>query len=288
MELEGSRTEQNLRHLLSGELQAHFRYSRMAQAAREAGQQSVADIFSATAQNEMEHAVSLFGFLNGSKDIETNLGTAIQREQDKSTDIYPGAARVAEEEGFTEIAGFLRRTGEIENGHKEHFARILRTLEAGEEIKGRTVGHSATYIIQTMMPGHTSPTGKVHGGEVMKLMDSAAGVCASRHCNVPVATARVDNLRFLVPVEIGDLVVIHSRLVFAGRTSMTVRVEVEIEKVLTIQHLHATTANFFMVAMDKEGKPLPVPPLIVTTDEENALYEEARAEYEARKAQRNA
>lgn len=284
MKLAGSQTEKNLHNLLSGELQAHFRYMRIAKAARETGEKYVADIFTATAQNEMEHAVNCFEFLNDVKDIQANLRAAIQSENIESSDIYPEAARIAKEEGFTEIAGFFNRMAEIENDHKEHFTRILQILEAGGEIKGRTVGHSETYIIQTMQISQTNPAGNVHGGELMKVMDSAAGVCAARHCNQPVVTARADNLRFIVPVQAGDLAILHSRLVFTGQTSMTVRVEVNIEKLMTGQRIHALTANFYMVALDKDRRPLPVPPLIVTTEEEKALYEEAKAEYEARKA----
>jgi len=286
MKFEGSQTEKTLHNLLSGELHAHFRYTRMAQTAREAGLKNVAEIFTATAKNEMEHATNCFGFLDDSEDIQSRLRTAIKREHDESVEIYPAAATLAEEEGFAEIASFLRRMGKIENSHKEHFAQILETLEAGGEITGRTVGHSETYSTQIMMPNQTNPAGKVHGGELMKLMDHAAGSCSSRHCNLPVVTARADDLRFLVPVEAGDFVILHSRLVFTGHTSMTVRVEVDIEKILTDQRIHALTANFFMVAMDEQGKPLQVPPLIVSTEEEKALFEEARAEYETRRAKR--
>lgn len=286
MKLEGSQTEQNLNNLLSGELQAHFRYSRMAHAAMEAGQKYVADIFAGTAQNEMEHAINCFRFIDESKDIQNNLKKAIQKENDESIDIYPRAARMAQEEGFAEIASFLNKMGEIEKGHKEQFAHILETLEAGKEIEGRTVGHSETYLVQSMLPSQTNAAGNVHGGELMKLMDSAAGVCAARHCNLPVVTARADDLRFLIPVEAGDLAILQARLVFTGRTSMTVRVKVDIEKLMTGQRLHALTANFFMVAKSREGKTLPVPPLIVGTEEEKALFEEAMTEYESRKAKR--
>jgi acyl-CoA hydrolase/ferritin len=284
MKLQGSQTEKNLHNLLSGELQTYFRYMRMAKAARETGEKHVAEIFSATAQNEMEHAINCFEFLNDVKDVQSNLRAAIQREHSESSDTYPEAAMIAEEEGFAEIAGFFSRMAEIENDHKEHFTRILQILEAGGEIRGRTVGHSETYIIQTMQISQTNPAGNVHGGELMKVMDSAAGVCAARHCNQPVVTARADNLRFIVPVQAGDLAILHSRLVFTGHTSMTVRVEVNIEKLMTGQRIHALTANFYMVALDKDRRPLPVPPLIVTTEEEKSLYEEAKAEYEARRA----
>jgi len=281
--LEGSQTEKNLRNLMLGELQAHFTYTRMAQAAKDSGQQLIAEIFSATAMNEMEHAINCFNFLKVMKDTQSNLKTAIQKENDESTSIYPKAAKVAEEEGFVEIADFFSRMGEVENSHKENFSKILETLEAGGEIVGRTVGHSETYMAQTMMPSQTNPAGKVHGGELMKLMDSAAAVCAARHCNFPLVTAKADDLRFLVPVEVGDLVILHSRAVFTGRTSLTIRVEVDVEKILTGNRIHALTANFVMVTMDREGDKYHVPPLIISTEEEKALYEQARAEYEARR-----
>lgn len=284
MQLKGSQTEQNLRNLLAGELQAHFRYNRMAQSAKDAGLLPVAEIFAATAQNEMEHAVHFFNLLGGVKDVRSNLRAAVENEHSESKDIYPDAAKVAEQEGFANIASFLQKMGEIEESHKEHFSQVLETLEAGEEIAGRTVSHSATYMAQTMLPNQTNAAGKVHGGELMKLMDSAAGVCATRHCNHPVVTAKVDDLRFLVPVEVGDLIILHSRLVFAGRTSMTVRVDVDIEKPLTGKQVHALTANFFMVTMSKDGNLLLVPPLIISTEEEKGLFEEAKSQYEARKA----
>jgi acyl-CoA hydrolase len=287
MKLEGSQTEQNLNNLLLGELQAHFKYSRMAHTAREAGQKYVADIFAGTAQNEMEHAINCFRFIDIAKDIQNNLKKAIQKENEESTDIYPRAARIATEEGFLEIADFFRKMGEIEKGHKERFAQILETLEAGKQIEGRTVGHSETYLVQSMLPSQTNAAGNVHGGELMKLMDSAAGVCAARHCNLPVVTARADDLRFLIPVEAGDLAILNARLVFTGRTSMTVRVKVDIEKLMTGKRLHALTANFFMVAKGKEGNTLPVPPLIIGTEEEKTLFEEAKMEYEARKAKKD-
>lgn len=287
MELKGSQTEKNLRSLLTGELHAYFRYTQMAKAAKEAKQQSVADIFSATAQNEMEHAINCFGFMNNIKDVQSNLRTAIEKEHDESIKVYPEAARVAEEEGFVEIAEFFGKMSKIENSHEEHFAQVLEAVEKGSEVEGRTVGYSETYTAQTMQPSQTNAAGQVHGGELVKLMDSAAGVCATRHCNLPIVTARADDLRFLVPVEVGDLVILHARMIFTGRTSMTVRVEVNIEKLLTGQRIHALTANFVMVALDKDRKTLPVPPLIVTTEEEKALYEKAKAEYDARKTKKS-
>ncbi|MDD5093631.1 MAG: hotdog domain-containing protein [Dehalococcoidia bacterium] len=284
MQLEGSQTERNLRNLLAGELQAYFKYTRMAQVAKEAGQQPVADIFAATAQNEMEHAIHCFRLQGGLKDIQSSLKAAIRQEHEEAVNIYPEAAKIAEKEGFAKIADFFRKMGKTENTHEDHFARILETLESGGQIKGRTVGHSATYMAQIMLPNQTNPAGNVHGGELMKMMDNAAGVAAARHCNNPVVTAKVDDLQFLVPVKVGDVVILHSRLVFASRSSMTVRVEVEVEKLYTEKRIHALTASFIMVALNKDGGAIEVPPLIISTEEERILFEEAKAEYEARRA----
>ncbi|HTY21516.1 MAG TPA: ferritin family protein, partial [Desulfomonilaceae bacterium] len=261
-----------------------FRYTRMAQAAKEEGQQPVADIFTATAKNEMEHAVHCFRHLGGAKDVRTNLEAAIELESEEARDIYPQAAKVAEQEGFAEIADFFRKMARTENTHHANFVRILETLEAGHQIKGRTVGYSETYMSQIMLPDQTNPAGNVHGGELMKMMDNAAGVAAARHCNNPVVTAKVDDLQFLVPVKVGNVVIIHSRLVFASRSSMTVRVEVEVEDLYAGKQAHALAANFVMVALKKDGGALEVPPLIISTEEEGVLFEEARVQYEARKA----
>ncbi len=116
----------------------------------------------------------------------------------------------------------------------------------------------------------------------MKMMDNAAGVAAARRCNNPVVTAKVDDLQFLVPVKVGNVVIIHSRLVFTSRSSMTVRVEVE--DLYTGKRAHALAASFVMVALKEDGGTLEVPPLIISTEEERVLFEEARVQYEARKA----
>jgi len=288
MKLESSQTELNLQNLLSEDLRAYIRYSRLAQTARKAGQQYIADVFSAAARNEREHAMKCSELLGDIEDIQASLKTAIQNEQAESADIYPKAAKVADEEGFTEVARILRKMGETKNSHKEHFSRVLQTLGAGGKMEGKTVGHSETYMLHRVQPSQVDSKGRAYGGELMKMLDSAAGACAIRHCNLPVATVIADDLVFQVPVELGDMVSLHSRLVFTGRTSMTVRIEVDVENPLVSKLItQAITAHFVMIAMDKEGKPLPVPPLIISTEEEKALYEEARAEYEARKINRD-
>jgi len=283
MQVGGSETERNLKKLLADELYISFRYGEMAQAAKEAGQKELADIYLATAQNEMEHAVHSFRFLEGVKDVKANLKTAILREHEESEKVYPEAARVAEREGFTEIAEFFRRLGGVEAGHAKILTETLETMESGGEIKGRTVGHSRTYMAQIMLPDQANPAGNVHGGELMKLMDNAAGVAAVRHCHTLTVTAAVDKITFLNPVNVGDLVIVHSRLVFVSHSSATVRVEVYLEKLFTEAKVPTHTADFVMVAVDEQGKPVAMPPLIISTEEEQKLFNKAQAKYDARK-----
>jgi acyl-CoA hydrolase len=288
MELTGSETERNLRKILADELYISFRYREMAQAAKEAGQEEVADIYLATAENEMEHARHSFRFLETMTDFKRDLETAIAREYEEAETVYPEAARIAEEEGFPEIAEFFRALCGVEMNHARILTTVSQAMESGQEIKGRTVGHSRTYMAHLMLPDQANPVGNVHGGELMKLMDNAAGVAAMRHCHTFTVTAMVDEIRFLNPVKVGDLIIIQSQLIFVRHSSATVRVEVYGEKLFTEARLPTHTAEFVMVAVDKQGKAVPMPPLIISTEEEQKLFKEAQTKYEVRRRTKSA
>jgi acyl-CoA hydrolase len=284
MQLKGSKTEEKLRTALVRELHAHANYTYFAEAAREAGLEQVADMFLATARNEAEHAEHEFKFLSGLGDTAANLKLATGREHEEATKLYPEAAKVAEDEGFDEIADFFHRMGKVEAKHEKNFNELLETLDKSKEFKGRTVGHSAVEMAQLMLPHQTNPAGFVHGGELMKLMDNAAGVVAARHSRANPVTAMVHDINFVGPVRVGDLVIIHAKLTFTSRSSMEVRIEVEAENLLTGKRLPALTAYYVMVAVSLEGKPVEVPPLIVITEEEERLFGEGLTRYQARKA----
>ena len=284
MQLKGSKTEQNLRKAFARELQAQASYRYFAAAAREAGLEQIADIFLETAENETEHAKHEFRFLGGVGDARTNLELAISREHEEATTLYPGAAEVAEEERFAEIADFFSRMGKVEEKHEKNYRELLETLDRGGAFKGRTVGHSAVDMAQVMLPDQANPAGFVHGGELMKLMDNAAGVVSARHCRANVVTAMAEDINFHNPVRVGDLVIVHAKITFTSRSSMEVQIEVETEDLLTGKGLHALTAYYIMVALDAEGKPVEVPPLIVSTEEEEKLFNEGLVRYQARKA----
>lgn len=135
-----------------------------------------------------------------------------------------------------------------------------------------------------MLPQHANAAGNVHGGDVMKMMDSTAAIAAQRHCHSNVVTARVDELCFKKPVKIGDYVTCTARVVFAGFSSMEIFVTVESENLYTGETQIALTAFFTMVALDKDNKPAEIPKISPTDDEYSArLYEKGKERYEANK-----
>jgi len=284
MELKGSQTETNLRRALAGELQARARYLHFAEQARAAGLIPVAELFEATAANEGEHARAELNFLGEIKPVSDYLKEAVLRESEEAAHLYPQAARTAEEEGFTEVARFFQRMGKVEASHEANYRQALEEMNTGQ-FTGRTVSHSEVRMAQLMLPEQANPAGNVHGGELMKLMDNTAGVVASRHTHQNVVTASVDSLNFNHPVHVGDLALLHGRLTYASRTSIEIRVDVEAESLTTGARVKALTAHFVMVALDASGRPTAVPPLIISTEEETALYEEAEARYKTRKNQ---
>ncbi len=147
-------------------------------------------------------------------------------------------------------------------------------------------------LSEVMMPSHTNPSGNVHGGNIMKIMDSTAYAAARRYSRSNVVTARVDELEFLLPIMIGDLVTCTAEVIFVGKTSMEVAVTVDVE-VLEQETgpQRALSAYFTMVALDRNGRPMQVPRLELETEEAKAAFESGRKRYEsyrARKKQRKA
>lgn len=119
-----------------------------------------------------------------------------------------------------------------------------------------------------MLPSDANPTGNVHGGEVMKLIDAVGGAAAARHARARVATARIDEISFLAPVYVGHLVTAKASVNEVGRSSMEVGVRVESEDTLTGEVVRVASAYLVFVAIDERGRPIPVPPLVAETDDE--------------------
>lgn len=139
-----------------------------------------------------------------------------------------------------------------------------------------------------MLPEDANPRGNVHGGTLMKLADSAGGVCASRHCRERVVTAVVDSMTFEDPVYVGNLVTLHALVTWTGRTSIETEVTIHAEDVLTGTVRHISTAYFVYVATDGEGHPTPIRQLDVTTPEQRARWSDAEKRREIRLSRRPA
>jgi len=151
-------------------------------------------------------------------------------------------------------------------------------------LKEKTVAASRATLANVMLPDQANPAGNVHGGEIMKLMDTCAGVAAIRHSGGNCVTARVDELMFYHPIRVGQLVSCESSLVYVGRTSMEIRTKVFVEDYLHgVEPKLALTAFFTFVALDGSGKPREVPRLKTTTEEEKAAFEEGEKRYLSRK-----
>jgi len=149
----------------------------------------------------------------------------------------------------------------------------------------KRVKDSSVIMAQVMIPQDANPAGNVHGGVVVKIIDEAAGVVASRHCRSNVVTASIDSMDFHTPVLVGNLLHFKASLNYVGRTSMEIGVRVEAENLMTGEVRHAASAYLTFVAIDSKGKPVPVPGLILETDEERTRNREAKARRDARLAE---
>ena len=151
------------------------------------------------------------------------------------------------------------------------------------------VEDTTTVTGSVMMPSQANPNGNVFGGEIMKMMDSAAYACSLRYAHSNVVTARVDELEFHKPIFIGDLVTCTAKVVFVGHTSMEVFVNVEVQDMeREDKPERALTAYFTMVALDRNGRPHAVQPLEVITEEEKEAFAAGRKRYEDHKAAKRA
>ncbi|HEX5415232.1 MAG TPA: glycerophosphodiester phosphodiesterase family protein, partial [Chloroflexota bacterium] len=144
-----------------------------------------------------------------------------------------------------------------------------------QAIAPRRVAESRVVMSQQMLPSDANPYGNVHGGAIMKLVDTAAGVAAMRYVRGRAVTARIDSMSFLEPVNVGDLVTLKASVNHAGRTSLEVGVRVEAENLVTGEVRHVSSAYLVFVALDEGGRPRLVPPLVAETEEEQRRLAEA-------------
>jgi uncharacterized protein (TIGR00369 family) len=142
-------------------------------------------------------------------------------------------------------------------------------------MEGKKISESRVIIAQVMNPENSNPAGNVHGGDIMKLIDTVGGVAATRHARAHVVTASIDRIDFHHPVYVGDFIILKASVNFVGKTSMEVGVRVEAENPITGKVRHTGSAYLTFVALDDNKRPIQLPPLILDTDEDKHRNEEA-------------
>jgi uncharacterized protein (TIGR00369 family) len=151
-----------------------------------------------------------------------------------------------------------------------------------EQLAAKCVAESRVQLSMMMNPEHANPFGNVHGGVIMKLADEAGALAAMRHSASAVVTVAIDRMSFDQPIRVGNVVMLTAELTYTGRTSMEVRVSVSAEDPLSGRRVPTNTAYIVYVAVDREGRPQPVPPLCLETPEEELRFEQAKERQEER------
>lgn len=137
-----------------------------------------------------------------------------------------------------------------------------------------------------VLPGQANALGSLFGGEVCAWIDLACSVAAMRHCRHPVVTASMDDLHFHAPIRVGHIAVVQAQVNAVFRTSMEVGALVWGEDPYTGERRHTSTAYLTFVALDANGKPTELPPLVLETDEERERAEAAGERRQARLARK--
>ncbi len=153
--------------------------------------------------------------------------------------------------------------------------------------EGKPVRESISEYSELALPNDANGLGHVLGGKVMHLVDLAAAMAGMRHARRPIVTASVDHMNFLYPVRIGQLIILRSSVNRVFNTSMEIGVRVMVEDLLTGVRQHTSSAYLTFVALDKNGKPVRIPPAIPESPEEQRRYEQAGERREYRLALRN-
>jgi len=150
----------------------------------------------------------------------------------------------------------------------------------------RPVRDSQSEMAEIVLPNDANPLAALLGGRLMHWIDLAGAMAAHRHSRNYVVTASVDHIDFLVPVRVGDLVILRSSVNRVFHTSMEVGVKVFVENYISDTANHVGSAYLTFVAIDKEGNRLKVAPVIPETDEQRRRYDDAGRRREIRRAER--
>lgn len=155
-------------------------------------------------------------------------------------------------------------------------------------MQAKPVSESRTILTEIVFPTDTNYHGTIFGGRVMEYIDKVATIAGMRHSRRPVVTASNDSLDFLAPVKLGEAIILEAFVSWTHKTSMEIFVKIQSENLYTGEKKLTATCFTTFVALDDEGKPVPVPPVIPETAEEIKLFEGAPARYERRKQRKAA
>ncbi len=134
-----------------------------------------------------------------------------------------------------------------------------------KDAKYRSVAYSRTTITELMIPAYANFGGKIHGGQILSLMDKVAYACAAKHAGGYCVTVSMNAVDFLAPVEVGDLVHLHASVNYVGKSSIVIGIKVIAENIHTGEEKHTNSSYLTMVALDDNRKPIKVPGLILET-----------------------
>ncbi len=150
-------------------------------------------------------------------------------------------------------------------------------------MKSKKISESSTIMTEMVMPNDTNPLNNLMGGNLMRWMDIAGGICAGKHCEAHVVTASVDHVSFDCPINMGDVVTLKANVTRAFNTSLEIYVEVFAHDMKGGNPRRCNHAYFTFVAIDDESrKPMKIPPIVALTNEEQKLYDGAKRRRELR------
>jgi acyl-CoA hydrolase len=163
----------------------------------------------------------------------------------------------------------------------------MTTIQDTAIPEGRPVRESRSEYTYAALANDANPLGNVLGGRVMHLVDMCGWLAAQRHARRPTVTAAMDQMSFMLPVPIGQLIILRSSVNRVFRTSMEVGVKVWVQNPQTGEVSHTSSAYLTFVAIGEDGKPVAVAPVVAESEEEERRYHEAGRRRELRLATRN-
>ncbi len=153
-----------------------------------------------------------------------------------------------------------------------------------DDLIPRPMSASRSTMTELMMPNMANNLGNVFGGVILSLLDRVAAVAAIRHSKGAAVTVHIDQVEFREPIHLGELVSARACVIHVGRTSLDVGVRVEAENITTGERRHTNSCYLTFVAIDKDGKPRPIAPVVPETEDERRWFAEAKDRRERRDA----